>query len=420
VFAIGRLLAIAALVAPAADAPRLTADAGLDGVGRPGRWLPVRVTIDARAEDVDGDLVVEWGRARVRRGVVVPAPSRREFDLYIRTGDVRDIVTVRLEQNGRVTSRVTLPVRVVGVDEQVALTVRGRRPGSWRGYDTADTVDFESGAPAPTDSDRDALALWRALRHAGDVDRALPAAEPVPAASSPASHVQMTAAGYTLAIAAASLLFGFGRSRIRIVYPAVALVIVAGSVAASTTGRSRAIVVRHRSIAEQFEGAPTTMVSMRATAQYPADGEFSVRADTRDGAFDALPSRAANDETLLDAEGRPRLDRRAGLGSTDSFTLEATTSFRAFDVTRDGPRTRIANVTTSVLDRCEFPAGFSTAAADHLAPGEFVESAGAITDADPIVSCRFDGAPLGMSDPHYAVTTRGSTLVVYHLARARN
>jgi len=421
VFVIGRLLAIALLAAPAADAPLLTAEAGLDGVGRPGRWLPVRVTIDARTEDINGDLVAEWGRARVRRALILPAPSRVEFDLYIRTGDVRDVVLVRLEQGGRETSRVTLPVRIVGVEDQTALTVpAGRWPHSWRGYDAADALMFDTGDAPSARSDRDALALWRALRDAGDADRALPAAEPVPPASSPASHAATTAILYTIAIAAVPLLVRRGRSRVLLLYPAIALVVAGGSAAAWATGRSSAIVVRHQSFAEQFEGAATTLVSMRATAQYPADEDFSLRADTMDGVLDGVSSSASGDETRLDAEGRPMLDHRAGLGSTESFSVEATSGFRAFDVTHDGPRTRIVNVSTAALDRCEFPPAFSTAAADRLAPGQSIESSSVITGPDPIVACRFAGAPLAFTEPHHAVTTSGSTLVVYHLAGARD
>ena len=45
--------------ARASEAITMTAEAGLDGVGRPGRWLPVHVAIDNRGDDITGHLTVE-------------------------------------------------------------------------------------------------------------------------------------------------------------------------------------------------------------------------------------------------------------------------------------------------------------------------------------------------------------------------
>ncbi|HXD75600.1 MAG TPA: hypothetical protein VN628_17765, partial [Vicinamibacterales bacterium] len=349
---IGRLLALALLVAPAADAAVLRAEAGLDGLGRPGRWLPVRVMIDARTDDVRGELIAEWGRSHVRRRVLVPAPSRREFDLYIRTGDVRDVVVVRLEENGRETGRVTVPVQVVGGDEPTTATIRaGRVPRSWRGYDAADTVVFDAGVSALQPDEQNAWAFWRALRNAGDIDRALPATQPVAAAAFPSARITGVTIVYFGAIAAVAVFFGSRRRTARWAYVALAAAVAGGSAAAWARGRSAAVVLRHQTVAEQFEGTALTLVDMNATVQYPSDGEYSLQATVTDGVLDPVPG-SSTDETRLDADGYPLFERRGGLGTVDAFTLEATSAARTFDIRREASRVRIVNVSTTTLEGC--------------------------------------------------------------------
>jgi hypothetical protein len=119
------LLLVALQVPSAAAAERLTmsADAGLGGVVRAGRWAPVRVDVDNRGQDVSGTLTIEWGKTTARRAVTIAAPARRSFQFYVRTGDVRDIMVVRLESGGRELQRLEKPVRIAGRDETIHLCV---------------------------------------------------------------------------------------------------------------------------------------------------------------------------------------------------------------------------------------------------------------------------------------------------------
>ena len=52
---------------PPEIADGLSARAGIGGVARPGRWLPVDVTIASQPSGVRGELRVEWGDAVVLR-----------------------------------------------------------------------------------------------------------------------------------------------------------------------------------------------------------------------------------------------------------------------------------------------------------------------------------------------------------------
>jgi hypothetical protein len=192
--------------------------------------------------------------------------------------------------------------------------------------------------------------------------------------------------------------------------------IAAGTAAAATVGRSAAIVIRHQSVAEQFEGATGTLVTIRAIAQFPSDAEYMLTAATVDGILETEGRRSSNDDARFDADGHPVFAQREGLGATDAFSVEATTSFRAFEATTAGGRTQVANVSGTTLDRCEFPAGFHTQAT--MRPGEHVEGPLALPGADPIVTCRVNKAPLEFSEPAHTVTMDGATVVVLHLTGA--
>src|SRR5437667_9546074 len=95
---LAHLLLLAGLVVrPAQADPTVTvkASAGLGGLCRPGRWTPVRVDVETRGEAAStgvaaGEIIVEWGDARVRRAITLASPSHKQVELYIRTADARD------------------------------------------------------------------------------------------------------------------------------------------------------------------------------------------------------------------------------------------------------------------------------------------------------------------------------------------
>src|SRR5262245_50135940 len=112
-------LAVAAILwgwppASAAGDLRLTADAGLGGISRPGRWTPVRVAIENAAGDVEGELVIEWGNTRLHRELTLVAPSRSNLELYVRTQDVRAAITVSVVSHETTVATVDTPIRMNG------------------------------------------------------------------------------------------------------------------------------------------------------------------------------------------------------------------------------------------------------------------------------------------------------------------
>src|SRR6185295_3822296 len=109
------------------------------GLCRPGRWAPVRVDIDYRGAEAVGEIAVEWGDARVRRAISLASQSRKHFELYIRTPDVRDSMTVRLLAAGREIAAVDTPVRLVAPADPLTVCVANAESGR-SGIDCTATI----------------------------------------------------------------------------------------------------------------------------------------------------------------------------------------------------------------------------------------------------------------------------------------
>src|SRR4051812_8158667 len=117
------LIAAALLPPPAADGVHLQVQAGLGGVARARRWMPVRVIVDNTGADVTGELSIAWGDARVHRLIALASPSRTVIDSYLRTVDVRDHVSVEVIAGGTVVAASDARVRVAGDDEPVRVCI---------------------------------------------------------------------------------------------------------------------------------------------------------------------------------------------------------------------------------------------------------------------------------------------------------
>src|SRR5204862_4300573 len=183
------LLWLAGLFArPAHADPTVTfkTSAGLGGWCRPARWMPVRVDVETRGETSSeaaaGEIVVEWGDARVRRALTLASPSHKQVELYIRTADARDSITVRVLVADREMAPAVVPVRLVAPAEPLTVCVAPVNtrptigvtcaatlnpeslPRSWRGYAAADDVVWPSGGkPTLTAEQRIALDRWRVV-----------------------------------------------------------------------------------------------------------------------------------------------------------------------------------------------------------------------------------------------------------------
>src|SRR6476660_1902347 len=145
-----RLVLLLWLARPAQADPTVTvkASAGLGGWCRPGRWTPVRVDVETRGETptaaAAGEIVVEWGDARGRRAMTLASPSRKQVELYIRTADARDSITVRVLVADREMATTVAPVRLVAPTAPFTVCIAAVNAWSTSGTTCAATINPES------------------------------------------------------------------------------------------------------------------------------------------------------------------------------------------------------------------------------------------------------------------------------------
>lgn len=409
---------------------RLEAQAGLGGLGRPGRWVPVRIQIDNADRDLSGELLVEWGDARLHRAVDIAAPSRSEVEVYVRTTDVRGSMAVSLISHGERIAGAAVPIRMAADDQPLTVCVGGAvlesnaqactvivppetLPRSMRGYDAADEVRWEAGPQLLIPEQRAALRRWRAY-HAVESQNLLSLAPralwngtadaAIPRSIALAVAVEMA----TLVVAC--WLWARSRGPALRAYATLAGAVVVGttvSMAAGRGGPGSTVIVRHASTVQQV--ADGSLVSMRGTIEYPAYDNYAVRVESADGAL--TRRRGTRSEQWSDSGGRPVLRGVQGRGYGEEVDVEAAVASAPFAVTSLGTTVRVTNVSGATLTDCRFPDGFSRAEVGTLAPDDSTEARAVRPVEDPFFVCTSAVVPLTFSDDRFPVRTQGKTLV---------
>ena len=433
------LVLLAVLVAGAAvataDAAAVTAEAGLGGLSRPGRWTPVRVSIDAANASISGEIIVEWGSARARRTITLSAGSRKLVEMYIRTPDVRETIVVRLVSEGRDLAAVEVPIRLARPEEVFTLCVAAdawpasrecsttqataHLPRSWRGYDAVDDVVWPSSAVPLEREQQTALTQWQAIHRLEESGHS-PAAAALQTSSVLGASARRALAGvvfYLLAIAAAGLAFTRMRARSLTLYPAVGLLVVAGSAAALDAGRvgpGTGVRLQQSVVAQQLPGTGSALILLRGVAEFPSFDAFELRARGVDGVIEA---NLGSDRSLrYDEDGAPVMSSgTVGLGTRKSFRLEAVAAFQALTASAEGPIVRVSNQSSYGLDDCQFPASFSKARIGSIAPGQTVEAERTADDDGASFTCVLAAPIVEFSAAPIDVRSEGRTIVMLQL-----
>ena len=461
-------LAVAAMPPPDRTAIQLHAEAGIGGLGRAGRWAPVRVSIESDRDAIDGELIVQWGDATLHRRLALAAPSRSVFELYVRTPEPRGTVMVRLRSRGEDLQSIEVPIRVAAMDGRVVLCIASSvtenqaNPPNWgknehpptasegdgedrspngcstwatidalpkspRGYDAVDDVVWRAGpSSALTREQRTALDAWRGQREADATAFGSLAPRPLMPA-----HLPMLprTSWIALSICAASLMLMAGvrwlgrRDRLRPIasLAAFAIVAVVGSTASMLDGRvgpGSSVLVRHATTVRQLSGGIST-VSTRGIVEFPASGEFSVGGRVVDGVIDVKPAGGgARSEQWLDERGYPILAGTFGLGSRQEISLEGWSEYAPLQLVRADRIVRLSNTSNVDVRDCRSPDGFSPPHVTRLRPGESVELEELEPTVEPIVTCAVTEPAVDFFEPRGAVRTEGTTLVSVYVPPA--
>ncbi len=408
----------------------LKAEAGVAGLGRAGRWAPVHVSIENTDRDFRGDLVISWGDEVVRRAMAVASPARADVTMYIRSVDVRDVVSVRLQSNAATLTSVDAPIRLLSPDDELVLCVGSSAPdctatlpalalprAMW-GYDAVDTVRWHGASADGLDHDqRAAFDRWTAKRRLEAAGITVPAApKPLPPAQSRARSTNLIVTGVALYLAcltAGAVAARQYRRQAMLVYPTLVTIVLFGSVAAFAAGRigsSSSLVVVHSSRVVQLASAGS-IVSMKASVEYPNADAFELRARSTQAVLQR--GRASTAAVRFDEPGEPTIVGTSGLGSRQTFTLDGVLDFVPFRILEQDGVTTVTNASSFDYHDCASSDGVSTENVGTIRAGE-TRRMPAVSGNTSFMRCALSATPVDFVERRYPVRIEGSTeLIVY-------
>jgi hypothetical protein len=422
--------ALALLSTSNASALTIHATAGLSGVTRAGRWTPVQITITASpGESSTGDLVVEWGDARVAHRVSVEGGTRRDLELYIRTSDPRGVVSVRYaDAGGREIARTGAPVRIETYDRELVVCVEPSHdaacsiaieaavlPSEWRGYDAADAIVMGP-AMQLSDSQSRALTHWReldGLNRSGVLSAVprLPSTVPGAGTRRQARSTEAVALALTvMALAACGL---FCRQPLLLFGGVLAATGVAG-LAASQVGRFGAgsnLIVQHTSILLQMPDHRTARLTSRAVATFPAFDDYQLKASASDVAFERRTGRRGVRDEWIAEDGRSALAGRFAAGAREAFTIEALVDIAPVRLHASQGGITAANTSTFTLDECRWLDAAVTTSVT-IGPGRTVSLPPPPGSMIPVLRCTTQALPLPLVEGGREVRASGTTQVL--------
>jgi hypothetical protein len=223
---------------------------------------------------------------------------------------------------------------------------------------------------------------------------------------------------YLAAFAAAGWALRVRRAPLAWTGAAFVAITAAGCAAVAGVGRvgaTRAVHLHHVSLLQQLPHAQTSVLTVRAIAEFPAFDRFALRLPAADGTLETARPRGGAG-TTLDADGYPVVAGVFGAAARQSFAGEALVSARPLSIDERGDRVSIRNQSDRTLYDCRLGRGFSTSTpAATLAPGARIEASwtGVSDEASggPLITCRLDEAPLPFTERNHPVVMHGATTI---------
>jgi len=422
-FSAALLLALGAAVAApspvrAAEPARVIAHAGLHGSARPGRWLPVDVTITTADAPLRGTLTAEWGDAVTRQDVDLPPGATARLTLTLRAIAAAPTVQLSLTPATGDPQRVDLPVAMLPVDATVQLCVGSvlaetpctihlaadDMPDAFRTFDLADTIISE-----PDTSSSPTLAFARAVRWWRDSAIADPTSIPFDRQSASLDHLSAMLAG-TLALGLFAVLAAVHVPKSAWLVVGTPLVMGMGAAIWLATADA-APGLQVATVVHQFDGVSGSLVMARGEVEH-SGSTVELTPTLTDGAIETdTATHRADSQTTRD--GIPVYRAAAGLGTLRPFDLEGRTDAVWLAVGVATATTTLRNVSAESLTDCEWR-GAVVESLGSLAPGDARRIDHAPVPGDVIV-CRVPPDVLHWRAPRSAgLDVRGSAFVMYH------
>lgn len=423
----------------AAETSSISMTAGIGGLVKAGRWVPVQLSLALPGDLSDAELLVSWGTATVRRQLDLGGSSTRRLEIYIRTSETTGVITAQVRSSGQrsgsqIFAQGEATVRALAQADPIVVCVGAtgpdctatippeRLPASPRGYEAVDRLIVSSDESLLLPEQREAIAAWRALQRlneGGDLGLVNQPARPTLPRGLPAPILR-SVAGLAVVYIGAMLVIGLAGPlpwrALRRRSLVLAAIIGTGSVGVLAIGAGlprRPVVVHHASVVEQLPGSSSSLVSIRGIIEFPAVRTFGVRWPIADA---MLQPAASGDrvEQAFDAAGHPTVTGRRGLGTRQAFAGEGVIPMHVLTVRTDGDAVTVSNDSAFDMTGCRFGTGFQPADAGALPRGASIAARQIGQPAGPVLTCTFDGILVPFEDTSTAVLSTGSTTVAVY------
>ena len=428
-FSLGAASAAPSHLGPPSSATVLSARAGVGGVARPGRWLPVEITISGDATAHQGVLRVEWGDAVVLRDIAISAGAPQHVTVFLRAIAAEPTVHIALIEQ-TTTASLDVPVELAPLEDALVLcvgvttvptcTVRVAEdavPTIWRGFDVADTVVWpEAARSAQADAAR-ALATWRAMRWLGDAGPADPVMPPLDGRTPALAVATTRLLLFALVVTVLSAIAAATRARLIIaVGVPLAVGLAAGTylLSPSLAARSDVTAMQLTGVVHQFAGTAQSTLSAKGEIEHANAATLTLQPTLSDATLATTSSGATRSLSLEDRDGRAQYRATAGLGARRRVTLDGTIDAEWLAVTLDDTARTIENRSPVTLSDCHWR-GASADAIGTLPPGGRVaiDRGRVVADGDTI-ACTLPSDWLVWTTSDARVTLRGQTHFVFH------
>jgi hypothetical protein len=414
------------------DALSLSAEAGIAGLARAGRWLPIHIAVENGGRDVAGEIVVHAGSAVATRDISLPAPSRKHVEMYVRVpGAEIDRITVRLRSAGSELAAREVRVEVVPDDRPLSICVSvpsedagaatcdrtispAGLPRSWRGLDAVDRLVWPAGREmhGVDGEQRVAIERWSRLRE--DHAYVAPAVRMPRATASSAPTIVLSAyAALMLTVVAVSGLLARRPWR---VYAALALVVTAGVAAALGHGRAgpgSELHVVDSTVVRTGERWPGAFVTSRGSVRLPAFAEYELVAASGDVVLQPRDSAGGAVRSLEDGTGIVR--GSFGKDARVEFDAEGYVDGEFLTAARTSGAMRVTNVSPYALRDCEMPAGMTPRTVARVAAGATFALGGAPEYEGAVLTCAVEGMPSALKAVRHRVRHDGAAALSYAL-----
>ncbi len=403
----------------------LSARAGVGGVARPGRWLPVDVTITGGQRETRGVLRVEWGDDVALRDLDVAAGAAQHFTVFLRA--IAAAPTVHLAMSGPDAAELDVPVELAALEDPFTLCVgdvsdprctvhvaEEAVPVAWRGLDIADVVLWPAAATSTRHDAVRAFSTWRAMRWLGDQGPADPV-QPTFDTRTPSVSILMTRlALLALATTLATAIAAWRRARLAIAAGVPAFAGIAAGALMLSPPALGSTAVQLNGVVHQFAGTSQSIMSAKAEIEHSRAAQLVVQTGFADATLTTTGAGATRTISLQDHDGRALYRATAGLGTRRRLTIDATIDEAWVGVTREGRRFIVSSHAPFVMSDCTWNGATAEAIGTLRPSGQAaIEPARAPEPGDTIV-CSLPPDWLAWTADGSAVNVRGSSLLVFH------